>query len=150
MTLHSLNPHPSVDPDDEAASDALQLPIKEYGLGMVFPPGSIFEGTSKLPCGAVIYGTFRGTLECQRGAIVIAPGGVFMGRLTAERIIVAGKVGDVKFAAKDSALLIASEELLIGDSANIHAVLRSPHFTTARGANMNGSVMKSMLGVGNA
>ncbi|MBS0454614.1 MAG: polymer-forming cytoskeletal protein [Proteobacteria bacterium] len=136
------------DLEDEPATGVLQLSIQEYGIGMVFPPRAEFEGTSKLDCGAVIYGTYRGTLECRRGAVIIAQGGKFFGRLTAERIIVVGKVGDVTIAAKDSALLIASEELTIGAGADIHAVLRAPSFAIPPGANMNSSVMKSMLGAG--
>ncbi|KWT69556.1 hypothetical protein APY03_6916 [Variovorax sp. WDL1] len=126
----------------------MRLSIEEHAIGMVIPPKAVFDGHLKLDCGVVIYGTFRGTLECAKGTVIIAPGSHFSGRLTAERIAVAGKVGDPAKAAKDSALLIASEDLQIGDGADIHAVIRAPLFNIPMGAKLNSSVIKSMLGTG--
>jgi len=128
-----------------AVGETLTLAIAEYGIGMVIPPGGEFAGSLKLDCGVVIYGSFRGTLECKKGAAIIYEGGKFVGRLIADRIIVAGKVGDVTLAAKDSALLIAGEELRIGSTADVHGVLRAPSTVTAKGAKLNSSVIKSML-----
>jgi cytoskeletal protein CcmA (bactofilin family) len=145
---NSLSAHASAHPDAEAAVSTLRISIEEHRIGMVIPPTAVFEGTLKLDCGVVVYGTFRGTLECKKGTAIIAPGGHFSGRLTAERIAVAGKVGDASKAAKDSALLIASEDLQIGDGADIHAVIRAPLFNIPLGAKLNSSVIKSMLGTG--
>lgn len=85
------------------------------------------------------------SLARKKGAAIIYEGGKFVGRLIADRIIVAGKVGDVTLAAKDSALLIAGEELRIGSTADVHGVLRAPSTVTAKGAKLNSSVIKSML-----
>lgn len=145
---NSLSAHASAHPDAEAAVSTLRISIEEHGIGMVIPPKAVFEGTLKLDCGVVVYGIFRGTIECKKGTAIIAPGAQFSGRLTAERIAVAGKVGDPAKAAKDSALLIASEDLQIGDGADIHAVIRAPLFNIPLGAKLNSSVIKSMLGTG--
>lgn len=148
MNTSSLSAHASAHPDAEAAVSTLRVSIEEHGIGMVIPPKAVFQGTLELNCGVVIYGSFRGTLECKKGTVIIAPGAEFSGRLTAERIKVAGKVGDPAKAAKDSALLIASEDLQIGDGADIHAVIRAPLFNIPLGAKLNSSVIKSMLGAG--
>ncbi|PNG48874.1 MULTISPECIES: polymer-forming cytoskeletal protein [unclassified Variovorax] len=148
MNPAPLSAHASAHPDAEQAVSTLRLSIEEHAIGMVIPPKAVFDGHLKLDCGVVIYGTFRGTLECAKGTVIIAPGSHFSGRLTAERIAVAGKVGDPAKAAKDSALLIASEDLQIGDGADIHAVIRAPLFNIPMGAKLNSSVIKSMLGTG--
>ena len=141
-----LSAHASAHPDAEQTVSTLRLTIDAHAIGMVIPPNAVFDGTLKIDFGVVIYGTFRGTLECSKGTVIIAPGAHFSGRLTAERIAVAGKVGDPAKAAKDSALLIASEELQIGDGADIHAVIRAPLFNIPMGAKTNSSVIKSMSG----
>lgn len=132
-------------PRTPVANEALTLSIAEYGIGMVIPPGGEFDGNLKIDCGVVIFGFFKGTLECEKGTVVIHEGGRFIGRLVAHRIIVAGTVGDVTQAAKDSALLIAVDELRIGATANVQAVLRSPSTEQAKGAKLNSSVIKSTL-----
>jgi cytoskeletal protein CcmA (bactofilin family) len=148
MNNSSLSAHASAHPDAEQAVSTLRLSIEEHGIGMVIPPKAVFEGNLKLDCGVVVYGIFRGTIECKKGTAIIAPGAHFTGRLTAERIAVAGKVGEPAKAAKDSALLIASEDLQIGEGADIHAVIRAPLFNIPLGAKLNSSVIKSMLGTG--
>lgn len=150
MNPAPLSAHASAHPDAEQAVSTLRLSIEQHAIGMVIPPGAVFDGVLKIDCGVVIYGTFRGTLECTTGSVIIFPGGQFSGRLTAERIAVGGKVGDPSKAAKDSALLIASEELQIGAGADIQAVMRAPWVIMPKGAKTNSSVIKTTLGTGAA
>lgn len=148
MNPAPLSAHASAHPDAEQAASTIRLSIEQHEIGMVIPPHGVFDGTLKIDCGVVIYGTFRGTLECKKGTVIIFPGGQFHGRLTAQRIAVGGKVGDPAKAAKDSALLIASDEMQIGVGADIQAVIRAPWFIIPRGARTNSSVIKSTLGTG--
>lgn len=122
----------------------LTLSIAEYGIGMVIPPSAELTGSLKLDCGVVIYGSFRGVLECRKGAVVVPEGGRFSGRMTADRIVIAGKIGDVSLAAKDSALIIAVESLHLGATADVQGVVRTPSLVNPDGAKLNSSIIKSM------
>ncbi|TAL65765.1 MAG: polymer-forming cytoskeletal protein [Burkholderiaceae bacterium] len=144
--LNSSNSNVARSDTAESVPGALRLTIEKHFIGMVVPPRAKFEGDLHLECGVVIYGMFRGTINCTRGAAIIAPGGEFHGRLAADLIIIAGKVGDLQKAAKDSALLLATRELAIADSADVHGVLRAPTFNIPKGAKLNSSVIKSMIG----
>ncbi|WP_143479032.1 bactofilin family protein, partial [Pseudomonas aeruginosa] len=115
-------------------------------IGMVIPPSAEFTGSLRLNCGVVIYGSFKGVLECRKGAVVVPEGGKFTGRMTADRIVIAGKIGDASVPAKDSALLIAGESLHLGATADVQGVLRTPSIVNPVGsAKLNSSIIKSTL-----
>ncbi|WP_298705776.1 bactofilin family protein [Variovorax gossypii] len=140
-------PIPALAPATPKPPDgALTLLIAEYGIGMVIPPSAEFAGTLNLNCGVVIYGSFKGVLECSKGAVVVPEGGKFTGKMTADRIVIAGKIGDASVAAKDSALIIAGESLHLGATADVQGVLRTPCLVNPdRSAKLNSSIIKSML-----
>lgn len=96
-------------------------------------------GTLNLPGGALIQGHFTGTLICARGALVIAKDATFAGYAEADEIYIAGDVGRIKGATKESSLM-GRTLIAVAESAVVHADLTARMFNLNNIRNVFGAI----------
>jgi hypothetical protein len=75
------------------AQGSLELSFKEHKICMCVPAGSKIDAlTLDLPGGLLVLGALRGVVNCATGSVIIAKGGEFQGNLTANDVIVEGRI----------------------------------------------------------
>lgn len=75
----------------------LTLSLREHNIGFSLPAGATLEGALlNLPHGALISGTFVGTLKCEHGSVIIAATARIRGVIEADRIYIEGEVASSK------------------------------------------------------
>lgn len=81
--------------DEEYVEHAVELDLREQGIGYVVPVNSMIRGELLLSTGAVIAGTFCGRLVCSQGTVALLKGSVFEGEIEAEKVWIDGDVRNI-------------------------------------------------------
>lgn len=135
MTRQVARPPHSAAP----SNSPVQIELKEKNIVWVLPVGGECRGAAvQLPGGALILGHFSGTLICNSGAIILAPGSTFSGYAEADEIFV---TGNVKKTPEDkNSVLLARRNISVSSDAVVEADLTSRTLHLSNNKNFSGQV----------
>lgn len=107
-------------------SGQLTLSLHEHNIGFYLPPGSSLDGANlELPHGALISGTFIGSIKCENGSIILTSDARICGDIEADRIYIEGEIA----SSKSSRSKVIGKWLVAASSnARINADLYSNAF----------------------
>jgi cytoskeletal protein CcmA (bactofilin family) len=100
------------------------------GFSTSIGAGSVFKGSISGAGHSIILGRIEGDSELD-GTVVIGEGGMWVGNLAAENIIIAGEV---------QGTVVAKNKIEIVSTARIHGSLTSPYIAIAEGAVHEGEI----------
>lgn len=112
--------------DSATTGGQLSLDLKEHGVIFTLPVGSLISGNIKLPGGALILGSLSGTIVCDSGSLIFAPGSNFSGHAKSDCMYVGGNVAHPK---QGNSTLTANNLMAISTDAVVHADIAARMFS---------------------
>lgn len=117
-----MNTPPTHDPGQ------IKLSLHEHNVGFYLPPGASLESANlELPYGALISGTFIGTLKCETGSVILTSEARICGRIEADRVYIEGEIVSVKGGPRT--MIIGRWLVAASSNARINADLCSNAFS---------------------
>lgn len=106
----------------------LSIDLREHGICWVVPEGASISGaTVELPGGALILGSFKGSIICKEGSLIVAKQAEFSGHGIADKVYIEG--GILPLSDGTNSVLQGKKFLAVSSLAKGRADLLSAAFS---------------------